>query len=77
MRLADDDGGSLILRHAAKMHRCDGDGRATEPEHSQACPGTITVGQEYLEVLWSAPAFQSGQHVCAACAVEFYSGWVA
>lgn len=75
LRLLADDGGALVLRTAAKDHRCDGDGSARH-RHADACLHWIAKGEQYLEVLWEAAAYQSGNHVSGLCALEFYGEWV-
>jgi hypothetical protein len=73
--LIDDDGGALKVRRARKVHACDGDGAAHSHKAAQ-CHGAIEPGEYYLEVLWSAPAYASGNHVCTECAIKFYGEWV-
>jgi hypothetical protein len=75
IRLLDDDGGALIIRRARKDHRCHGNG-AAHTAFALDCRGRIVLGECYLEVLWSAPAYASGQRVCSACALAFFGDWV-
>lgn len=65
----DDDG--LIIRRSRKTWRCAGSG-SIPAGRAETCTQTIAPGQTYVECLWEAPAFQSGTHVCMACAEAFY-----
>lgn len=66
---ADDSG--LVLRQARKEWTCEGDG-AAHPTHAPDCPGSIRGGDQYVECLWEASAYQSGSRHTIACAVAFY-----
>jgi hypothetical protein len=77
LELRDNDGGALVVRRARKSHRCEGDGSAADGgRHADGCAGTIEPGEQYLEVLWSAPAYAAGGHVCERCARAYYWGWL-
>lgn len=60
------------VRTARKEWECAGDGKAHHPNHASACPRVIHPGEDYLEYLGDAPAYQSGTRHSLACAVAFY-----
>lgn len=64
---------NCILRRARKTWRCAGDGAAT-PEHAEHCDGVIAAGEQYVEYVGEAHAYQSGSRHSIGCAVEFL-GW--
>ena len=69
--------GALIIRTARKTWECDGNGAGPSRRlFAEDCWDEITPGFRYLEVLWGAPAYASGSHVCEACARQFYVDWV-
>lgn len=71
MSAAVNDG--LVLRTARKAWECEGAGG--QPNHHAAdCPGRIEPGEQYVECIWEAPAFQSGTRHALVCARETH-GW--
>jgi hypothetical protein len=63
----------LVPRKARKSWACDGDGSASH-RHTPDCPRTIESGARYVECLWEAAVYQSGNRVSLPCAIAFY-GW--
>lgn len=70
--------GGLVVRTAAKEHRCQGDGSSFHRRTRECEEGgeIIAPGDQYLDVLWEAPAWSSGDAVCRSCSLEFYSDYV-
>lgn len=63
----------LVPRRARKPWNCHGSGG--HPNHqADDCTVGIAPGEEYIECLWEAAAYESGVRVCLPCAREFY-GW--
>lgn len=66
---------TLISRRARKAHKCRGNGAGGEyRKFADLCPGTIAIGDRYVEYVGEVPAFQSGTAHCVPCYEAFFLG---